>query len=90
MSETAQSQASTQLLDRLVRLEQANAALEQKVSKLEVEFLAEVKNTSDHLVYLYRRMRDFLWPVVHKVFPGYSRAMEQSAAILNLKPEDER
>jgi hypothetical protein len=82
MTETLKSSALEELLERIIRLEDDNACLHRKLSEVETAFQKDVVSISDHLVYLYQRLEDFLWPVLHKVFPNYGAAMEQSASIL--------
>jgi hypothetical protein len=78
-----------ELLERIARLEKAFDDLQQQVNGIESDFLKEVEDATRHFSYLYQRLRDYLWPVVHKVFPRFSAVMEQSEAILKMRPPSE-
>ena len=92
MTEAPANLSVDELLKRIIRLERMNAALQHRLDELDSAFQSEVASTTDHITYLYQRNEDYLWPLVHKVFPGYARAMEQGTAILRPRPsrEDEQ
>jgi hypothetical protein len=86
MVDRSRSPTSGELLQRIVRLEEANIDLQRQVNRIEGDFLKEVEDTTRHISYLYRRLADFLWPVVHKVFPRFGEVMNQGEAILKTRP----
>jgi uncharacterized coiled-coil protein SlyX len=88
MVETAKTLTPEKLEDRIIRLEGELAALQDKVVAMDSRFQNDVASISDHLVYLYQRIEDYLWPVVHKVFPSFGAAMAQSAAIWKTPPPE--
>ena len=76
-----------ELLDRIVRLENRTARLQAQVSdlmaaaKVQVEaYKYQTDSTADHIIEIH----DLLWPLVHRVFPGFARAKKQIDAIVNL------
>jgi hypothetical protein len=81
-----------ELLNRIVRLENRTARLQAQVadlmaaSKVQVEaYKYQVDSTADHIIEIH----DLLWPLVHRVFPGFAKAKKQIDAIVNLPPSSD-
>ena len=86
MVESDEIPHSGELLDRITRLEGENAELQRQLNELRSTVNAEVANTTDHIRYLYQRLEDYLWPLVHRVFPGFRETIAQGEAILKGEP----
>jgi iron-sulfur cluster repair protein YtfE (RIC family) len=78
-----------ELLNRIVRLEckvsrlQADVSpIKAKIADLREGFKYQVDSTKDHII----EINDILWPLVHKVFPGFTRTRKQIEAIMNQSP----
>jgi uncharacterized coiled-coil protein SlyX len=89
MVESAKTPTPEELQERIVRLEGELAALQGKLDAIDSRFQKDVASISDHLIYLYQRLEDYLWPVVHKVFPGFGATLAQSRAVWK-KPSSEK
>jgi len=72
-----------ELLERIARLERNAAHLQAQLDDLGRAFEKDLEDKSDHLNYIYQLFADYLWPLVHKVFPGYVTTLEQGGAIFN-------
>lgn len=83
MVESAKPPALEELLERIVRLENTTANLQATLDDLGGAFEKDLEEKSDHFNYIYQLFADYLWPMVHKVFPGYVAAIQQGEAILN-------
>lgn len=88
MVESTRAPTPEELQARIVRLEGELADLQGKLDAMDSRFQKDVASISDHLVYLYQRLEDYLWPVVHKVFPGFEATLAQGAAILKKPPSE--
>jgi hypothetical protein len=78
-----------ELLDRIVRLENQTAKLRAQVTDLGRAFQTLTKAHGDEIDELH----DLVWPVLHKVFPGFAADQKQIAAIIKPKkasPEAKR
>jgi hypothetical protein len=76
-----------ELLNRIVRLENRTARLQADVSPMKAQivdlcegFKFQVGANAKEILKVYD---DFLWPLVHKVFPGFTQTKKQINAILN-------
>jgi len=79
-----------ELLDRIVRLECKLSRLQADMSPVKAQiadlsegFKFQVDTSGNEIVKIYR---DFLWPLVHKVFPGFTQTNKQIDAIVNGSP----
>lgn len=79
-----------ELLDRIVRLEIRTARLHAEMSPMKTQiadlcdgFKYQVNASAGEILKIYD---DFLWPLIHKVFPGFSQTKKQINAILNPNP----
>jgi hypothetical protein len=89
MVESVKSPTIEELLERIARLEHKTAELQAQLDDLGGAFNKDLEDTTEHFSNIYQRLNDYVWPLVHKVFPGYAPAMEQSDAILKRCSSDE-
>jgi hypothetical protein len=83
MSELRKDPTPQQLFDRIIRLEAENSrlkkdlsAISSRVDEINNAFCREVANTTLHIKDihgLFKEIHDYLWPLVHKIFPGWAQ-----------------
>jgi hypothetical protein len=75
-----------ELLQRIERLESENAVLRGKFEALANQFQREADKTTDHIIYLYQQLADYLAPLLHKVFPDGDKVVDTILAIAKKRP----
>lgn len=93
MAEHHKDPSPNELLERIVRLENRTARLQADVSPMKTQiadllegFKYQVDASGNEIVKIYN---DFLWPLVHRVFPGFSETKKQIDAIVNQTPQSD-
>lgn len=89
MAEGPQNPATEELLKRIAQLERKGAELQAQVDDLGRAFLKELDDRVDAAKADSQFTRDYVWPLIHKVFPGYIDTMKRIDGILKSRPADE-
>lgn len=95
MSKLRRDPSPSELLDRLVRLENETAGLKAELAEIHKAFKValeaykfQIDAGNSEILEIYH---DFLWPLVHKVFPGFTRTQKQIDRIVKPKsPSDSK
>jgi hypothetical protein len=96
MSELQQNPSTAELCEKIARLEKRLDSeidpLKERIMDLREALESEVTNTTEHVNALYGHIKsiyqflteihDLLWPLVHKMFPGFTETWKQWDSIL--------
>jgi hypothetical protein len=70
--------------DELKKLKEEVKRLNQRLDDMSNSFNSESADTTYHIKEIHKRLGhigDFLWPLVHKIFPGYAQDATKIAAL---------
>lgn len=89
MVEQSAPPATEELLQRIAELERKTAHLRAELDDLGRAFQKELDDRVDAAKVDARFAQDYIWPLIHKVFPGYLETMKRMDGILKRRPAAE-
>jgi hypothetical protein len=89
MVEASKTPETEELLARIAQLERETARLRAEIDDMGRAFLKELDDKVEASRADAQFAQDYIWPLIHKVFPGYLETMKRIDGILKRRPAAE-